>query len=112
MSVKISSYRPAKKGFCLGFVSFTIEKYFMFFNDVAIFEKNGNKWLNFPSRKYEVDGETKYMSYCGFTSKEVKVKFEKTFFQALDKYIAENPSKPTELASKERSEDEEDNCPF
>lgn len=91
--MEITKYRELNKGNLLGFASVKISKWGFYINDLAIFSKNGNRWINFPSRSYESPEGTKYASYCGFEEKEMKSSFDSKFFECLDKYLQDQPSK-------------------
>ncbi len=43
----------------------------MSISDCALMQTETHSWISFPSRKYEIEGETKYWEYVHF-EKEIK----------------------------------------
>lgn len=67
--IKCLSYRPVNKGNCLGFANVEVDVLIdgistpLVLNGLTLNEKNGRKWIGFPSKQYEKDGEKKYAPY-------------------------------------------------
>jgi DNA-binding cell septation regulator SpoVG len=59
-----------------------------FVNDMKLFQKDGRRWVGFPDKKYEKDGETKYAPYCGFVERNDA--FSASVVKALDSYCAKS----------------------
>jgi hypothetical protein len=58
--------------------SFTVElQSGLRLTDCTLLEKNGERWIGFPSRSYTgEDGTTKYVPYVSFTTPEAKARFQ------------------------------------
>jgi len=52
--------------------------------ECTLFENNGKKWVNLPSKAYESDGKKKYMSYLFYEEKELDDKFKEMIKQAAE----------------------------
>jgi hypothetical protein len=92
--MKITKYRPINKGTILGSASISRDGWFT--NELTVFQKNDRRWVNMPSRPYEVNGEKRYLALHGAESKEDYDVFQKEFFLLLDEYLAnEDQTQPT-----------------
>jgi hypothetical protein len=58
--MEVSNWKPINKGFLKGSFDVTINQYGITIVDCALFEKDGKRWVNFPSRKYTSGGEEKH----------------------------------------------------
>lgn len=77
----------------VAFVSLKIPQWGVTFNDCRVIRgKEGQFFIGFPSRKYEVEGETKYSPYVWF-DKEVSERFQKGAREAIDTYVKQNQEK-------------------
>ncbi len=82
---------PKMKGFCI--------------YNLTLFEKDSQRWITFPSIKFEKEGKTKYLPHCGFENHEFNDQFKKEIIIALDAYLAlKNPSLQIQTS--------DDECPF
>lgn len=54
------------KGTLLGFADIFVPKWGVEIYGLTYHQKDGKRWVNFPSREYEKDGEKKHMSYFRF----------------------------------------------
>lgn len=52
--------------------------------DCSLFESNGKKWINLPSRQYEVDGKKKYASYLSYEDRNIDEKFRESIMKAAE----------------------------
>jgi len=90
--MEILKHKPINKGSISALISIKIPKWGDFvIKEIVIFEKNGGRWISFPQRTYEKNGEKKYYSLNSFSSGEVFDKFQKQVLQALDEYLKKNP---------------------
>lgn len=64
--LKCIKYNPYAKGTLLGFADIFVPKWGVEIYGLTYHEKDGKRWVNFPSREYEKDGEKKRMSYFRF----------------------------------------------
>lgn len=69
------------KGTC----NFLLSELGMELRNCLYFEKGEQRWINYPSKKYETKtGETAYFSYIFFKDKENHTKFQHECLKALD----------------------------
>ena len=52
--------------------------------ELTLFDSNGKRWINLPSRQYEADGKKKYVSYMEYEDRDMNDKFKATILEALD----------------------------
>jgi hypothetical protein len=92
---EITEVKGIFKGTLLASANVVVPKWGKFFiSKITVFEKNGGRWISFPSETYEKDGKRKYAARCGFVDAEMHKAFEKEFFKAFDEYVAKNPLQP------------------
>jgi hypothetical protein len=70
MKIKCIKYKPYHKGHLLGFADIFVPKWGVEIYGLTLYEKDGRKWVNFPSRSYEKDGEKKNAPYFRFPESE------------------------------------------
>lgn len=86
--MEITEFKPLNKGFLEAQVSLKIPKWGNFFiKGVKVFEKEGSRWITFPSHEYEKDGKKKFYPYCGFETNEMLEAFRSQFFKVYDEYL-------------------------
>lgn len=83
--IKIIRYFPVNKGAIEGNISIEIIEWNLTINDITIFNKDGRRWISFPSRQYEVENVKKYAPYIVFLP-EHKALLEKRIFSELLTY--------------------------
>lgn len=110
MSFEILRYTPLEKGSLQGFFSLKIAKWGQFvINDMRYFAKEGGaRWIAFPQRQYEKDGEKKYAPYCKFEDRGMEHAFGDQVLKALDAHFAAMQAAPPVS----RACDPEDQVPF
>jgi|GEM_PF-1580452 len=65
--------------------------------ECTLFESNGKKWINLPSKQYEKDGKTKYFSYLAYEDRAMDEKFkEKIMSAALEQLKKQGSEKQQE----------------
>jgi len=99
--MEITRLTEINKGSLLGFANVYLPEWNFYINDISIFQKGNLRWINFPQKKVEDNGEVKYFTNCGFKDKDMKTAFEHAFFHALAAYKQNNQKIP-----------EQDNLPF
>jgi hypothetical protein len=80
----------------------------MFVNDMKLFLKNGRKWVSFPDKKYEKDGQPQYIPYMGFTERNDE--FNNAVLKAIDEFCAKTAQTQTQQPQQKPSSMDE--CPF
>jgi len=74
--------------------------------DCSIFESGDKRWINLPSRQYEVDGKKKYASYICYEDRSMDDAFKAAIMKSVDEYM-------TKIAGNQTiSHDKEDQIPF
>lgn len=79
-------------------------------NDMKLFQKNGRKWVSFPDKRYEKDGQPQYIPYLGFVERNDE--FVSAVLKAIDDFCikaAQQPVRAMEVNPQPQSMDE---CPF
>lgn len=94
MPLEIQNYKAVGKGCLLAQcdIKMPIWGNFIIYG-ISIFEKDGKRWISFPSREYEKEGQKKYFQHCRFEAENMTEAFRKEFFKELDRYLkSSNPS--------------------
>jgi hypothetical protein len=58
--------------------------------DCTLFESNEKKWINLPSKQYEVEGKKKYFSYLAFEDRSIDDKFKEAVLNAVLEFMQKN----------------------
>lgn len=92
MSIEILNYKEMKKSALEGYVSIYVPKMGLEIYEVAVMNKNGQRWINLPQKKYEDrdTGETKYSSLVRFREREHSDRFRDAVLQALDNHLRDS----------------------
>ena len=64
--IKCMKFRPFPKGTLIGFAEIFVPKWGIEIYGLTYHQKDGKKWVNFPCREYEKDGEKKHAPYFRF----------------------------------------------
>jgi len=97
--IKCTQFKEINKGALYGFATIFVEKWGIHISNCKIFRKNGKNWMKFPDREYEVKGEKKYSPYIWFENKELAALFSIEALEAIENYIATQPSNPEQQTS-------------
>ena len=94
MPLEIQNYKDVKKGCLLGTCDIKLPLWGNFIiYGITIWEKDNKRWISFPSKEYEKEGQKKYFQHCRFENENMTEAFRKEFFKELEKYQkANNPS--------------------
>jgi len=103
MSIEIERYREINKGVVKCGFNVKITAWGLTIRDCCLMEKGNQSWISFPSRKYEVDGETKYSDYVYF-EKDIKERFSKLIKEKLAEVVQVEEAPPSDI--------DLDNVPF
>lgn len=63
--------------------------------DCTFFESGPKKWINLPSKPYELDGKKKFFSYLAYEDRSIDDKFKEMILKAVTEYMEKN-CKPME----------------
>ena len=90
MNIECLKFKSVNKGLLVGFADFYIPKTGIEIFGCQLFQKEGKRWINMPSREYANDkGEKKYMEYVRFREPSHKEIFTELALKAIDKKCAE-----------------------
>lgn len=90
MNIECLKFQPVSKGLLIGFADFYIPKTGLEIFGCQLFQKDGKRWINMPSREYTNEqGEKKYMPYIRYREAAHKELFTELALKAIDKKCAE-----------------------
>lgn len=108
MSVECMEFRSYSSGSLVGFATLYVPKWGVVVKDISVFNKEGNRWISFPSREFvSKEGEKAYNPYIKFRSKDHHEAFNLLAIKAIDDYAL----RQTET-SVHGGNPPEDGCPF
>lgn len=85
--VEILNYKPIGKGCLVASLDVVISECGLTIRDCALFEKDGRKWINFPSKEYTTpQGEKKRWDFVTM-EKDRKTRFDAACIAQVDKYL-------------------------
>jgi hypothetical protein len=91
MAVEVHNWREHRRNTLLGFATLRLTGVGIEIRDCPVHQKNGDRWLQMPSRPYEdAQGNQKYSYIIHFYNKEIWKKFQTSALAALDSYFAAN----------------------
>ena len=91
MSIECLKFTPFSKGVVLGFFDIYVEKWGIEIHGCSICEKNGGKWINFPSKEFEDEkGEKKWKQLMRFRDVEHKGKFNSLVVKEVERFFSQN----------------------
>lgn len=102
MTIECLKYIPLNKNNCLGIASIFVPKWGIEIHGISLHEKDGRRWINFPSRAYEKDGVKKYQPYFRFPNNDHYNLFCKTVKEAIERHLIKDQG----------PEPEQDSVPF
>lgn len=87
MAIHVKNYKECKNdGVVLAYIDFTIPEWGIHLNQCKLIRaEQGGKFIGFPCKKYEVEGETKYAPFFCF-DKDHNAKFQKAALDAISNY--------------------------
>jgi len=99
--IEILQYKTVNKNSLQGILSIEIQKWGNFIiNEISYFKKDDQRWISFPSKPYEKDGEKKYFPLNRFKESSMAKSFQEKVLEALDKYLEIN--KPSQDFEQEK----------
>lgn len=83
--MKIINFKEINKGLMMASFDLVMEEWGLTIRKLTLFHKNTNKWVSFPSQKYETkDGGTSYYPYV-VMEKDRKERLEKVLIEMIAK---------------------------
>ena len=91
--IMITRFAKQEKPVLKAFFSIKIPQYAgLCINDLSYFQKGNSRWISYPQKPYEKDGEKKYANVIFFEEKAM----QDSILKALDEYML-NTNQPPEL---------------
>jgi hypothetical protein len=86
--IEITSFAPYQKNTTLqGFLAVRLTETGLEIRDIALHQKNGNRWLQLPAKPYKKpDGRQGWAYLLSFPKKEHFNKFQEVTLKALDAF--------------------------
>jgi DNA-binding cell septation regulator SpoVG len=88
--IEVIAVHPVNKGDILATVSVHIKPWKLKIHEILVMQKGVNRWVNLPSKKYESNGETKYLKYMEFEDTATEKRFRDQISRVIDDYIMRN----------------------
>jgi hypothetical protein len=104
--IEILRYKPINKGAMLGFFDCYIEKFGLEIFGCSLYEKDGRRWVNFPAKPYEEEGQKKFSPDLRFRRREHAEAFSEACKKALDHFLE------AQRAMGEKKEEAFEDLPF
>lgn len=91
--MKVLEYKAINKGSILGSMSMQMEEWGgLIIRDMLVMQKDGKRWISFPSRSYEKDGKKEYFHYVRFEDKGKHDQWQLKAFKSLEDYAKQERS--------------------
>ena len=85
--IEILKFEMVNKGAMIARFNVKMHKWGgLIIKECSLFESNGKKWINLPSRQYEVDGKKKYASYLQYEDRGLDDKFKESIMHAAEEH--------------------------
>jgi hypothetical protein len=86
-SIECRGFKMFEKNTLRAFVAIKITPPGLVVNDCCLHEKNGRRWLAFPARPYQKDGETQWQPIVAVEDKGVLKQFQSASLAAIDRFL-------------------------
>lgn len=106
--IKILDFKRDEKGTRIGFVKFENEKDGMIYQRIAVFLKDGKRWVGMPTYKDETNEKYPFQNYMYYKDKTTQAKFIENINAAVGKFLDQKPFD----SSSNKKECKEDELPF
>ncbi len=106
--IEILNFKFLNKGPLIGTFTVKLQKMGgMVIRECTLFEMGDKRWVNLPSRTYEVDGKKKYFSFVIFEDRATDDKFKDLIMKSVTEYMK---NLQTVAIAPEREKEFEDMC--
>lgn len=85
---------PHQSGYLLGFADFYLPDLGYELKGCTLFQKEGQRWINFPGKEYIKDGVKKTTPFIWYRDREKREEFMNKAKAAIDKFCQENQEEP------------------
>lgn len=111
--IEILKYTQIGKGSLVGKFNVKIPKWGGFIiRDMTYFQKGHQRWVGFPSKQFEVEGEKKYMQYVLFDEPTMQAGFQEKVIKALDEFFKKNNEASAPIHQQTFDQDNYEEIPF
>jgi hypothetical protein len=86
--IEIVSFKPFVKNTLQGFATVRLTNIGLEIRDATLHQKNGKRWIQFPSKAYEKNGKTLWSAIVDFYDRTRGDQFQRTALDALDQFLA------------------------
>lgn len=84
--IECINFKPLTKGTLMGFADLRLPKLGLEIFGCSLHQKNGKKWVNFPSKEYtNPQGERKFYQHVRFINPNHQNEFIKEALEAIEK---------------------------
>jgi hypothetical protein len=87
MDIVCTSFRAYEKNTLQGFATLTYGG--LVIKDCACHLKNGEKWIGFPSKQAEINGEKKWINLIEFDAGTDRQAWQRAATEAVDRFVRE-----------------------
>lgn len=87
--IKCIRYKPYSQGSLIGFADIFVSNWGLEIYGISYHEKDGKRWVNFPSKEYEKDGEKKHANFMRFPDSRQYTLFCEKVKEAIEMKIQE-----------------------
>lgn len=95
MTLECKNFKPFKKGYLLGFADIFVPKWGCTIFGITLYEKEGKRWINLPSREYEKDGKKVHLPFIRFEEVNHYNLFCSMVKDAIDKKVNDDTKETT-----------------
>lgn len=88
--IECTSFKEMEKGIMKGYATIYVPKWGIEIFNIQMCNKDGARWINFPSRQIEQNGEKKFLPFIKFMKKDHMDVFSKKVWEAVEKYLKTN----------------------
>ncbi len=90
--MEITEYKAINKGGLLGKFNLKVLKWGpLIIREMLLMTKDNRKFISFPSKPYEKDGQKKFFNYLVFENRETSDRFQEKALHTLENYFALHP---------------------
>lgn len=94
--IKCLKYTPVRKGFLEASIDILVEKWGIEILEVKIFNKEGRRWVSFPTKMSESNGKKSFYPYIRFANKEHMNQFTVQVLESVKSFEVGPPSFPVQ----------------
>ena len=111
--IECVKFKSVVKGHLQGFADVFITKWGVEIHGLALYMKNGNAWVNMPSREFEnEEGKKAYAPIIRFRDTDHRDAFCHQAKEAIDKWCLEHAPKVDAVNNFEEDVENQKECPF